>query len=66
MKLYYNTVQFTRRCDGMVDVMDSKSIESNLVPVQVRPPVPVDLGFKFGTVLLDCTKVETLFIIHWS
>ena len=28
------------RCDGMVDVMDSKSIEGNLVSVRVRPPVP--------------------------
>ena len=30
----------TRRCDGMVDVVDSKSTAGDSVPVRVRPPAP--------------------------
>lgn len=37
--IMYND-QVARRCDGMVDVVDSKSTAGNSVPVRVRPPVP--------------------------
>lgn len=29
--------------DGMVDITDLKSVEGNLLPVQVRPRVPYEL-----------------------
>ena len=35
--LYYKS---TCRCDGMVDVVDSKSTASDGVPVRVRSPAP--------------------------
>lgn len=45
----------TRRCDGMVDVVDSKSTAGDSVPVRVRPPAP----YKDLTVH---TMVESLFV----
>ena len=38
------------RCDGMVDVADSKSAGGNSVRVRVPPPAPLDMtGFlRFG------------------
>ena len=35
------------RCDGMVDVVDSKSTAGDSVPVRVRPPVPNDCDTNF-------------------
>ena len=39
MKLVYNILR-TCRCDGMVDVVDSKSTAGDSVPVRVRSPAP--------------------------
>ena len=38
-KVYY-TKQASCRCDGMVDVVDSKSTAGDSVPVRVRSPAP--------------------------
>ena len=45
LKRMYYTIQVehlkrTCRCDGMVDVVDSKSTAGDSVPVRVRPPAP--------------------------
>ena len=37
--MYYNTLVISR-CDGMVDVTDSKSVGGNIVWVRVPPPAP--------------------------
>ena len=38
ISILYNTL--ARRCDGMADVTDSKSVGSDTVRVQVPPPAP--------------------------
>ena len=37
--MYYNVLVISR-CDGMVDVTDSKSVGGNIVWVRVPPPAP--------------------------
>jgi hypothetical protein len=36
----YNIHTVLCRCDGMADVTDSKSVDSDIVRVQVSPPAP--------------------------
>ncbi len=40
------------RCDGMVDVTDSKSVGGDTVWVRVPPPAPIKRGHPFGCPLL--------------
>ena len=40
------------RCDGMVDVTDSKSVGGDTVWVRVPPPAPIQRGHPFGCPLL--------------
>ena len=63
----YNN-QVTRRCDGMVDVVDSKSTAGNSVPVRVRPPVPkkvmyVDLN-PYMTFLVCSDKIKSKYLFN--
>ena len=46
-KVYY-TRKATCRCDGMVDVVDSKSTAGDSVPVRVRSPAPIKESILFG------------------
>lgn len=39
-----HNVGVLRPRDGMVDITDLKSVEGNLLPVQVRPRVPLFLS----------------------
>ena len=57
--------EHTCRCDGMVDVVDSKSTAGDSVPVRVRPPAPinpiVNVSFTIGFIGAgDRTRTGTL------
>ena len=50
----------TCRCDGMVDVVDSKSTAGDSVPVRVRSPAP------YRVFITDLTVVDTRFFFSVS
>ena len=50
----------TCRCDGMVDVVDSKSTAGDSVPVRVRPPAP------YRVFITDLTVTDTRFFFSFS
>ncbi len=47
------------RCDGMVDVVDSKSTAGDSVPVRVRPPAPRKERPQRGRSFLMCEECWT-------
>ena len=49
----------TCRCDGMVDVVDSKSTAGDSVPVRVRPPAPKYGIPQLGYPIFSCRRTRT-------
>ena len=68
------TIDNTCRCDGMVDVVDSKSTASDGVPVRVRPPAPKQynpnqlfpVGKGFGFIVYFTRYDQTYFANGWK
>ena len=62
------------RCDGMVDVVDSKSTAGDSVPVRVRPPAPKQynpnqifpVGDGFGFIVYFTRYDQTYFANGWK
>ena len=56
LEVLYYTMEASCRCDGMVDVVDSKSTAGDSVPVRVRSPAP------YRVFITDLTVVDTRFL----